>query len=88
MSTLTIAQIVQTCPECPSQWEGRLTDGRPFYIRYRWGCLTVSFGEVGAAIESAVDAEDWFCEQIGDEYDGLITIEGVCNYTGLRIASS
>ena len=27
----------QTCSACPTQWEGRLKDGREFYFRYRHG---------------------------------------------------
>jgi len=36
--------LVQTCYACPSQWEGKLDDGRMFYIRYRWseGSVEVS----------------------------------------------
>lgn len=36
---IAIDRIVQTCAACPSQWEGFLTDGRAFYIRFRHGSL-------------------------------------------------
>jgi hypothetical protein len=85
MTTLVIAQLKQTSPAFPTQWEGRLQDGRPFYIRYRSGLLSVHLGEAGCSMESAVDGTEWFCEQVGDAGDGSMTIEGVCNYTRLRL---
>lgn len=39
---MNIARIVQTCEACPSQWEGYLTDGRAFYVRFRYGHLRMS----------------------------------------------
>ncbi|MGK9171471.1 hypothetical protein KXR53_34615 [Inquilinus limosus] len=80
---MQIAEIVQTCSRSPSQWEGRLTDGRPFYIRYRWGRLSVSFGRPGGTLEEAVLAGEWFDEQIGDPLDGEIELDEVCRRTGL-----
>ena len=80
-----VSEILQTTSACPTQWEGRLVDGRPFYISYRCGYLSVSFGEVGASLESAVDGSDWFGEEIGGPFDGVISIEEVCRRTGLII---
>lgn len=41
-----VKYIKQTRSACPSQWEGELENGQDFYIRYRWGHLTldVPFG--------------------------------------------
>lgn len=36
-----LKSLTQTCTACPSQWDGKLTDGTPVYIRYRWGSLRV-----------------------------------------------
>ncbi len=83
-----IATLRQTCPASPAQWEGRLTDGRPFYIRYRGGYLSVSLGEQGASLESAADAPDWFGKQIGTELDGRIEIDAVCEASGLEMSPS
>ena len=41
----TVETIEQTSDACPAQWEGKLTDGRTFYIRYRWGYLTFRVSE-------------------------------------------
>jgi hypothetical protein len=81
-----ITEIRQTCAVAPSQWDGRLTDTRPIYIRYRWGYLSVAIGEPGASVESAVDASEWFGEQIRDSLDSKISIEEVCLLTGLTLS--
>lgn len=68
---LTVVKIKQTCSACPSQWEGRLDDGRYIYVRYRWGGLGVG---VGASLEDAVK-DDFFYECIGDGMDGFLTYD-------------
>ena len=40
-----LAEINQTSFACPSQWEGKLTDGRMFYIRYRHSVFTFYVSE-------------------------------------------
>lgn len=37
---------------CPSQWEGKLSDGRAIYIRFRWGTLRASAGDT---LDDAID---------------------------------
>ncbi|WP_028058300.1 hypothetical protein [Candidatus Solirubrobacter pratensis] len=51
MSKVEITDLEQTCWACPSQWEGKLADGRHVYIRYRWGFLRVT---VGATMNDAI----------------------------------
>jgi len=36
-----VIEIERTCFACPSQWEGKLDDGREIYIRYRNGNFSV-----------------------------------------------
>jgi hypothetical protein len=84
--TLEVSELRETCASSPSQWEGRLSDGRPFYIRYRWGFLSVSIGEVGGLMASAMDANEWFGQQVGDPLDGKISIDDVFRLTGLTLA--
>jgi len=43
---ITLVRLEQTCSTCPSQWDAWDADGTYYYIRYRWGCLTVERGEV------------------------------------------
>jgi len=71
----TIKTITQTCEFCPSQWEGYTTDWTPFYIRYRWGYLSVSLGKPFESIDDAVSGEEIFGEQIDTEFDGVMSTE-------------
>lgn len=79
-----IKTIKKTCDACPSQWEGELEDGRNFYIRYRFGLLTVRFGKnVG---DSAIDQKTSY--QVyelthGNSLDGYMTeeeLQGLTEY--------
>lgn len=62
---------------CPSQWEGKLTDGRMFYARYRHGKLRISISK-----EPTDDVYDAFeeviiNEPIGGMYSGIMTENGL-----------
>lgn len=83
---MIITDVVQTCTACPSQWEARTADGRPVYIRYRHGYLSVRVGPVGGDVWSAVRAEEWFGDQLVDEDDGWISLDEVCRIAGLQVA--
>lgn len=76
------------CKRSPSQWEGWTTCGRAFYIRFRWGCLTVSItaNPVDRKKEEkdASTKVDYICAgcrigeeileiRIGKDYDGLLS---------------
>lgn len=67
-----VVSLHQTCPACPSQWEGRLDDDRWLYARYRGGYLRVG---LGATLDDAIDAHgpdalyEWHG---GDCLDGLM----------------
>lgn len=66
-----IASMERTCYACPSQYEGKLVDGRVFYMRYRWGMLSA---RVAARDEDLFTSEDTvvYCERIGGEFQGLL----------------
>jgi hypothetical protein len=69
VSAITITELQQTCVACPSQWEGRLADGRALYIRYRHGYLranaadtrdgAISYGsaDLKASVEVLFDSD-------------------------------
>ena len=63
----TVVQWRQTCMACPSQWEGRLDDGRFFYGRYRWGYLSLGFGDV---LDAAVMNGNSWGEKVSGDFDG------------------
>ena len=62
---MQILTLIQTCSESPSQWEGKLEDGRQIYIRYRWGELTIDL------IQDSKET-NLLTEQLGSEYDGSL----------------
>jgi hypothetical protein len=80
---MRIATIEQTCSRSPSQWEGRLVDGEPVHIRYRWGRLSVNIGPVGGTIDDALSTERWYDQKVGSDLDGEMDIEEVYRLTGL-----
>lgn len=57
-----------TCPHCPVQAEGRLSDGRPWYFRARGGCWSLRVGEPEE--EHAVNGH-WVAEGL-DPWDGFM----------------
>ena len=71
---MEVKEIIQTCIACPSQWEGILKDGRMFYIRYRWGTLTIQLSKQPTNDGDRIISEDWnliYSEQLGNEFDGV-----------------
>lgn len=82
---LKVTEIAMTCSACPSQWEGRLEDGRHIYVRYRHGHLTLGAGPtfddaVGAGFADNEHGELLFSAQIGGEYDGVMSTEDMLRY--------
>lgn len=57
-----VKTITQTCYACPSQWEGVLENGDTFYIRYRWGYLSLDI-----PFDTTV-----FSKQLGDNLHGIL----------------
>ena len=63
-----VSNLIQTCSKSPTQWEGRTSDGRLVYVRYRWGWLT---NGIGQTIDEAVRSEtNLFERQLGEKRDG------------------
>ena len=68
--------LIMTCSACPSQWEGKLDDGRTFYCRYRWGSfyISVSDGPTDDYME-AVSNNYIMNVDYGEELDGCMSTE-------------
>lgn len=52
MRRVRVVSLERTCGHSPSQWEGRLDDGRHVFIHYRHSSGTIG---VGATLDEAVD---------------------------------
>lgn len=75
---MKVTKIEKTCYACPAQWEGTLEDGRMFYIRYRWGGLSIEVSkkpttDIYKAMGS--DANMIYCENLSDSLDGFLEEE-------------
>jgi hypothetical protein len=68
-----VVALEKTCPACPSQWEGRLEDGRTIYARYRGGGLSVGVGDgIDEAVRNGMSEEAFYFEHVGDCLDGFM----------------
>jgi hypothetical protein len=79
---MEVLDLIQTCGACPSQWEGITDKGRPVYVRYRYGVLSVEVGDPGATVNQMMSSaeQNEYCilsRQLGDEYDGTIVWDKV-----------
>jgi hypothetical protein len=74
---VTLTRIEQTCPACPSQWDAWDADGTYYYIRFRWGLLTVSTGDVANVV---------FGLAHGHPLDGTMMTGEMLRLTGLKVA--
>lgn len=63
---MNIKTIRCTSRCCPSQWEGKTATDEAVYIRYRSGRLSID-----------LSGKEVYSEQLGDDYDGLISLEEI-----------
>ena len=70
-----IVEQEQTCSACPTQYEGRLADGRWFYFRYRHGRAILGFstGDDPQLVRAVQDAfHGGRVVEHGDPLDGVL----------------
>jgi len=63
---MKIVELVRTCIACPSQWDAKLDDGRPVYIRFRNNWCSVRIGEEDGNIWTAVRGKEVLGFEWGD----------------------
>ena len=88
---LVLTELEQTCGMYPSQWEGKTTDGRFVYIRYRHGELSVGVGvDQDDAVYSSAGwdgKEPWLCvEPDGMDSEGIMDTDTMLRLTGITLA--
>ena len=64
--TVQITRIIQTGYGCPTQWDAVDAEGQRYYIRFRFGQLTVT------AITAGENGTQVFHANHGDELDGVL----------------
>lgn len=67
---MKIKFLKRTCIACPSQWEGKLSDGREIYIRFRWGRFTVN---IGKNLIEAIENRPLIEETTDNEWEGFLS---------------
>jgi hypothetical protein len=84
----TVVELRRTSIACPSQWEGRLADGRSLYVRFGHNELSVHVGPIDGSVDAAVAASPWLDLDLSSKkWDGLIEIDDVLATTGLTLSS-
>jgi hypothetical protein len=69
---IVVTEIKKTTLGCPTQWEGKTSDGRYVYARLRFGSFRIG---VGRTIEEAVEDDDTFSASFGDGWAGVMTYD-------------
>jgi hypothetical protein len=69
---IKIVKMERTCWAAPSQWEAIDSEQYPYYFRYRHGLLSVRKGKKKKNIMTAVQGEEIFSYNLGDEYAGYM----------------
>jgi hypothetical protein len=80
---MRIRNLIQTGTACPSQWDAESEDGRPVYIRYRWGTLTAEFWDMTNPPFN--ERGVFYAEPQGDPYDGVMTTEEMIDKIGFEV---
>lgn len=78
-----VVQLTKTCGACPTQWEGKLEDGRMIYFRYRSGRCTLDVSESPTNdIDDAVMGFEVHNHKAADEWDGCMSDSEVMDIIG------
>lgn len=80
---IRLVSLRQTSWGAPSQWEARTDEGRPAYIRYRHGELSVRVRPLGGLIDDAIDTTPIFDEEVGERLGSQLDWEEIVEATGI-----
>ena len=88
LEEVTIVRAVQTCSACPSQWDAWDSEGRYWYLRYR-------FSRGTAEQHPDPDWEKWTLKEPEFEfrtdrgpYDGEIELEEFCDLAAMQLENA
>jgi hypothetical protein len=76
---MLVTELMRTTIACPTQWEGRLEDGRSLYVRYRHRTLRVGVGDQAKdAVRNSGPESALLCvETPGEGDDDMMSFEGL-----------
>lgn len=70
-----ITKLRKTCDALPAQWDAWDSTGQRWYIRYRWGSLSmVSVGPGGFGTASLLTTDEFDWEHPTDGMDGCMEL--------------
>jgi len=72
---IKITKVIRTCWACPSQWELVDNEGYPYYIRFRYGFLSVRKGKKNKDILTAIEGKEVFSYNFGGVFSGYMEYE-------------
>lgn len=84
---ITIVRVVETCVACPSQWDGWDTEGKYYYLRYRFGCGTMTHYPGGPNFWERPEEEGELIASFGygGAYDGDIRLTQFARHAGISL---
>src|SRR5579864_4666766 len=86
--SLRVRGLVRICEAMPSAWQATTLDGRPVYIRYRYGRLKVYVGEEPGGPTAISHGALVFLRDFHDRYHGVMSTEDMLRYTGIELGAS
>lgn len=78
---MKLIKLECTCEACPTQYDGKLDDGRMIYVRYRWGYLSIRISKDETDdIFHAVRGEEIYGICIGNGLDGWMEYSDIIDH--------
>lgn len=85
---ICIPTVTQTTWIGLSQWEAYTVDGRPVYIKYKYGELEVWIGPIGGSIDDALGTAPAYWDSVGEKMGSILDCEEVMAATGITMAEA
>lgn len=82
---IELVDIRKTCRACPSQWDAWDEEGQRYYIRYRFGKLTVDKVPEDIDVSDFGQWENILDISYGGEWDGTMSTNTMLVRTGLTL---
>jgi len=74
---IIVTNIRKTCDGCPSQWEGKTSEGQVIFAHYRSGRLRIGIGKTRTGAVNNITYHSIY----GSPYDGSLTYQHLKDLT-------